>query len=358
MSFVLNVDNQILTKGLLASKTSWEHPAAQFCADWLMGKEWFEIYTSGSTGEPKQIKLSQQQMLAAVSLTASAIPPLPTDHLFMVLSTQSVGGLMQLCRAMCWDLPITILTSSTQVATWFALEPSFTWASFVPLQWAALQQHPQAIRWLQQFRVILLGGAPLNPHDMAFASQLNGEVYHSYGMTETCGHVALRRINGQKVQPGFKPIAPVKICLNPNQQIAIHSPSAITSPLITNDLGKYLDTDYFEIIGRADAVIISGAVKILTEETEKKLAEWMQSKEHKFNFFAAGRPHPLYGQELVVVIEGATIDQHQNWLGEWKLYFPKYKAPKAIIFAPEFKTTASGKLDKKATLASINNGKK
>ena len=51
-------------------------------------------------------------------------------------------------------------------------------------------------RLLEGMKAILVGGGPVSPALAAMIDQLAAPVYHTYGMTETATHVALRRLNG------------------------------------------------------------------------------------------------------------------------------------------------------------------
>ena len=49
---------------------------------------------------------------------------------------------------------------------------------------------------LEGMQAILIGGGPIGPVLKQPFQRLSVPVYHTYGMTETATHVALRRLNG------------------------------------------------------------------------------------------------------------------------------------------------------------------
>ena len=73
--------------------------------------------------------------------------------------------------------------------------PTFDFAAFVPLQLRAVLEAGRAAR-LNKMRAILVGGASRGCRAARAAQALTVPVYHTYGMTETASHVALRRLNG------------------------------------------------------------------------------------------------------------------------------------------------------------------
>ena len=70
-------------------------------------------------------------------------------------------------------------------------------------------------------------------------------------------------------------------------------------------------------------------------------------------FFVAGQPDERLGQEIVLVVEGAALDDE----GQMQLRralnqaLPRHHAPRRFIFTPCFAVTPTGKIDRKATLA-------
>ena len=76
----------------------------------------------------------------------------------------------------------------------------------------------------------------------------------TYGMTETCSHVALRRIDSRLFEalPGFSFHTDDRGCL------VIESGSMSFGRLVTNDMVRLHDNKSFQWLGRYDNVIISG----------------------------------------------------------------------------------------------------
>lgn len=330
----------------LATATLPVHPALDFCRQWLNGTDAFEIRTSGSTGTPKTIRLQRSWMAWSAARTAEQLQATQKDHLLLCLSTTAIGGLMVLVRAMEWGCDITVTEPSPDPMALLPDKHPYTITSLVAMQLANALQHPFQKEKIQQFRHIVLGGSPVLPSLAAQLPALQPTVWHSYGMTETCSHIALKKLNGSQPDPHFVPFGELQLRLNADQCLEINSPANGNTWLMTNDLATIFPDGTFDIQGRKDDTIISGGVKI-------PLAVIEQAASAHFNgqLFAAGVPDDTWGQKLVLVIEQAPDTALANRiLTGMKKQLPRYHVPKAIIFAPRFLLTASGKTDKRSTL--------
>jgi O-succinylbenzoic acid--CoA ligase len=187
--------------------------ALDFCRDWLAGQEEFIVQTSGSTGAPKPITLRRRQMIASARATGAALGLAAGMTALVCLPVRYIAGRMMLVRGFELDLNLVIVepTSDPLAALPEALTIDF--AAYVPLQMQtlldqALVAHNDSCfpddtahafryrRRLDALHAILVGGAPLTPALEMQIRQLAAPVYHTYGMTETVTHVALRRVNG------------------------------------------------------------------------------------------------------------------------------------------------------------------
>jgi len=319
----------------------WEEEALQFCGDWLKGNAEFTVHTSGSTGTPKAIQLTRAKMEASALATKNRLQPNESDHILLSLNPVSIGGMMSLVRALEWKIPIHIYPPSAQPMELLSISHALTICSLVPLQLFDILKDPEAKAKLNRFRIVLLGGAALNAPLAEELQELKPVFYHSYGMTETCSHIALKQLNGTNKQAHFYPLEGVKIGLSQEETLVIDAPSAIERPLITNDLAQIHGDGSFDLLGRKDRSINSGGIKILLDEMDHYFAPLLSD----YPYFCAGLEDDRLGQKLVVFIESEPFP-HESLLQSLKALAPEYKAPKALIFAPRFLRTASGKIDR------------
>lgn len=331
----------------------YEAKTLELCRDWLNGVQEFGIQTSGSTGAPKVITLTRQQLEASAQATITVLNIKPKDKLLVSLNTETVGGLMLLVRGFLAEMEMTIIEPT---ANPFAVLPPgsrFDLASFVPMQLhEMLQLSPESPAFLNQMKAILVGGGPVNAPLHAQIKQLTVPVYHTYGMTETASHVALRLLNTPQASPYFKALPGVQLATDARGCLTISGQQTNQERIVTNDLVRLLDGETFEWLGRADFVINSGGVKVQAEKVETALELALAQLGLTQNSFIASLPDARLGEKVIAVLEGQPLDQvrKSQLLHKLENLLTRYELPKALFYLPQFKKTASGKLDRLQTL--------
>ncbi|MDX5321219.1 MAG: AMP-binding protein [Bacteroidota bacterium] len=318
-----------------------EEKAVIFAQQWLSPQIEFEVKTSGSTGEPKTIVLKREQMEASIRGTASLLKPTEKDHIFLPLNPETIGGMMAIARAIEWNISLTISKPEANPMLSLLEKHTYTFCSLVPLQAIDILTDELSKRKLNQFRKILLGGASISENLLTALQSLQPVFYHTYGMTETCSHIAARQLNGENKQDYFYPLPEVNVGLNEEECLWIEAPSALHHPLQTNDIARIHVSGGFEILGRKDRTIISGGIKIQLDEMETLFAPLLENRP----FFCFGETDTRFGTRHVLYIEGLPFDT-EALMRQLHEIAPPYKAPKAIIFADRFERTLSGKIDR------------
>lgn len=220
---------------------------------------------------------------------------------------------------------------------------SNAFCSLVPLQLFEIMKDEESLKKLNRFRIILLGGAPLSQEQENKIQALSPTIYHTYGMTETCSHIAFKQLNQNKKEAHFKLLPQVSVNLSNDGTLVINSPFASENPLVTNDLAILHSPQEFDVIGRKDRTLISGGIKIQLEELEELFSSQIQVP-----FYLDGIPDEKLGRKLVLVMESKE-EESAHLLEQLKSIAPRYKDPKAIIFVARFERTASGKIDRIST---------
>ena len=350
--------------------------ALQFCADWLSGVDKFALTTSGSTGEPKPIVVRRGQMESSALATAKALGLGERDCALICLPTRYIAGRMMLVRGLVLGMRMVVVEPAADPFAGLPIASQFDFTALVPLQLQTLldtglvaqsdscfpENTEEAFRYrrrLDHMKAILVGGGPVSPALAASIRLLAAPVYHTYGMTETATHVALRRLNGPNASPAFTPLPGVVLRVDERGCLAICAPMTAGAWLQTNDVVDLHTDGSFVWLGRWDNVINSGGVKVSVEAVERVIeqiaAEQRELGLAQRRLFVAGLPHDRLGQEVVLIIEGAPLSADQETQLRWVLEqsLVRYHAPRRVLYAERFPMLATGKVDRRTILAAL-----
>ena len=201
-------------------------------------------------------------------------------------------------------------------------------------------------------KAFLVGGAPADAALQQELQPLTAAAWLTYGMTETCSHVALRRLNGPQATARFRVLPGITAGQDERGCLTLRGDVTDDQLIVTNDVVQLLDAHTFEWLGRADFVINSGGVKVPAEKVELVLDVALAEIGAARRCFVAGQPDARLGQAVTAFIEGpALAGELENQLkGLLATRLGRYEQPRQLRYVPEFKTTANGKLDRAATL--------
>ncbi len=320
------------------AKTAFENAIKQFLETWKSDAA-FSFRSSGTTGIPKTFTFSKSSLVASANATINALGLKPEqEHVLMCLSPSFVGGAMMIARALVLNCSCTLIPPSSEILDQIAHHHPYTFASFVPLQLHNIQLNADKYR---QFKNVLVGGSSLPKSVEEQLSIFPNRTYHTYGMTETLSHVALRQIGKEQ---GYKAILPYSITLN-NHSCIVIAGGFLIEPVQTNDFGKWLDYERFFVIGRTDFVINSGGIKIHPEELEGVMQEWDASGNTEL---AIGKlSHPNLGEECVLLVSSSFDENRFKKLIEFlKVKGYHYEIPKRYFILNGFPRNDNGKLDR------------
>jgi O-succinylbenzoic acid--CoA ligase len=340
-AFVLNgtsYSRQQLLDGCPQVQVSdYERRVLDFCQHWLSGQETFTLQTSGSTGQPKTILLTRAQMVTSAQ--------------------------MMLVRGFELELRLTVIEPVSRPLALFTLAEHFDFTAMVPLQLHATLHgsvHERTI--LDGMKAVLIGGAPVS---LALEEQLQrvqAPLYHTYGMTETVSHIALRRLNGPQRSDRFVPFA--EVCLGVDTRGCLTITSALTrgEVLYTNDLVEFHTDGSLRWLGRIDNVINSGGVKVHIEQVERVLEAFLLHYQGgvyvERRFFVGPFPHPRLGHAVVAVLEGEPCSNDPTAASAFatalrtalQSALTPYAIPRQVFFVPQLLETRTGKIDRSATI--------
>ena len=305
--------------------------------------EQFLFKTSGSTGVPKDLIFSKQQLKESARQTTSFFGLDPKDVLLSPLSLDYVAGKMMAVRA--WHLEATLvyIGGVKDPYEWAATYP-VSFAAFVPLQMKEMLPNSGAIEWLNQMKHIIIGGAPVSWNlEQEIKDRLSVPVWHTYGMTETLTHVAVRRLNGKHVSSNYQALPRVKFDVDSRQCLKVLSPVQ-KDWLQTNDVVE-LGISEFRWLGRADFVINSGGYKVHPEIVEAAIL-----KELGIAGMAVGLPDAKLGEKVVFVTEGDNLVVTKDLRDALSGVLHPFEIPRFTQQMGSFPRTRTGKWDRQEVL--------
>ena len=346
-----------------AHLSPYEQRVVQFAQQWLSGQETFVVETSGSTGTPKPIMITRAQMVASAQLTGQALGLQPGDQALVCVSVEYIAGMMMLVRGFELGLPLTIIDPVSRPLAQVAPTSRFAFTAMVPLQ---LQEtlhgtsHELAI--LDGMKGILIGGAPLSRLLEDQLQRVKAPLYHTYGMTETVSHIALKRLNGPQRSDCFVPFEGVRLRQDKRGCLTITSELTRGETLHTNDLVELSAHGTFRWLGRLDNVINSGGIKVQIEKVETAIETWLAQYQAGCyaarRFFVGALSDPRLGQTVVAMVEGEPFGGGPTLSPEMattlhhalQSALTPYEIPRQWHFVSRLLETPTGKIDRLANL--------
>ncbi|ATC65374.1 o-succinylbenzoate--CoA ligase [Nibricoccus aquaticus] len=339
------------------------------------GRGWLCVPSGGTSGRLKFARHDEQTLGAAVSgfcghfgLTrVNAVDVLPPHH---------VSGLM--ARVRC------AVTGGRHVSwSWKELEAGVRpelaavadgWVlSVVPTQLQRLMGSVAAVEWLRGFRVIFVGGGPAWAELTEEAAKAGLPVSLCYGMTETaammaalrpeefaaggrsCGAVmpharveivddatgeevaagetGLVRIGGGSLLRGYFPEQPGGVSGEDGARV-----------FVTEDLGRMDERGQLHVIGRRDAVIITGGKKVFPAEVEAVL----RASGEFADVAVIGAADTEWGQRVVAFYPAGRKALDMQRVEAALESIAGYKRPKAFVAVAAWPRNEQGKVNREA----------
>jgi O-succinylbenzoic acid--CoA ligase len=216
--------------------------------------------------------------------------------------------------------------------------PRVEFAAMTPMQVYNSLQSAEERRRLKSIKKLLIGGSAIDAELEKKLRRFPGEVYMSYGMTETLSHIALRRISGTEASDYYTPFPSVRLSLSERGTLVIDAPLVCDEILETNDLAEIRADGTFRILGRIDNVINSGGIKIHAEELENELRAVIS-----INFAITSVPDPQLGEAVVLLVE----DEKRYPSFSFKS-LPAHRRPRYVLRTGCIPVTGNGKTDRSA----------
>lgn len=301
----------------------------RFISEWHNENEYIIANTSGSTGTPKKIKLLKSDMIASAKATCVFFNINSTSTLVSPLSANYIAGKMMIVRAIISGACLWIEEPSNK-----PLNRDYGIIDLLPIVPSQIEWLLTNCRYTQNVKNLLIGGGAV-PHKSEINLIKKGvNAFVSYGMTETCSHIALRNISTSI----YETLPSITVENDNKKRLIINTPQFSFDKVSTNDIVEIIDERHFRWIGRYDNVINSGGIKCYPEDIEQKLSQYID-----FPFYIIGEPDEKWGEKIVLYIETETINR-QSLMEKITKVLDKYHLPKKIKCIEKFNRTESGKI--------------
>ena len=257
--------------------------------------------------------------------------------------------MMQVIRALYYNQSIEVVSPSAHALLHVPKGKRFALLSAVPLQLHRAMQEG-FLKNIEQSDCVVIGGAPISLLLEKAVQNFRSRIYHSYGMTETLSHVALRQLH-MPAQSYFQALPSIQFFPQSDGTLSIRSPVNHYRLVRTPDHVKMSGKNCFIWTGRADRVINSGGIKLHLHSIDHLIEQYFLEIEEKERpttlFFSWGLSDEVLGEKLVLFSE-STLNKELRQTLRLLLSkkFSKYYVPKEICVVSPFLFTSSGKIDK------------
>lgn len=315
---------------------------SDFVEEFYNEKKYIIAHTSGSTGEPKEIHLLKEDMIESAKLTNDFFK-LTTDSLFyLCLSPHYIAGKMMIVRCLILNAKICEVTPSNAPLDTYDGSEMIDLIALVPSQIIYLLNNPDKRALIKD---MIIGGGAVSEKLNKRMSELSLSAFATYGMTETCSHVALAAVT-LPVSP-FKALGNVTFSLDERGCLVIHTPQFHNKTIVTNDIVELISNTDFFWKGRYDNVINTGGIKVFPEEIEKKLVPLLSHSK----YYITSIPSDKWGNDVALAVEYPNLKEDKK-IGEinpaliekMKSILSEYEIPKHYIALKNIPLTSSGKI--------------
>ena len=324
------------------------------------------FFTSGTTGRPKAVRLSRGAFMASAIASAENLTWQPGDRWQLAIPLAHVGGLSIVTRCLIGRRTVVLAESNDPTDLRRQAEAEqVTLMSLVPTQlrrWLPRKPPPSV-------RAVLLGGAPAGPSLRTRARQAGWPLLATYGLTEACSQVTVQRY-GRPVsddEDSGRPLAGTTVTIR-DGRILVRGPTLLsgylpsaTGPTAgpafddegwfdTGDLGHLGADGRLYVHARRQDLILSGGENVYPREVEDALTERPDIGEA----VVFGVDDADWGQAVAAAVTPAGTDLDVAALDSaMRARLAGYKRPRWWAVVDRFAVTPSGKIDRRAVIATV-----
>lgn len=327
--------------------------------------------TSGTTGHPKGVMLSEESLRCNLSDIRVYFQIRSDDRIFITRPLYH-------CAVLTGEFLVSLLVGCDIVFYSGSFNPAImlrcldeakvtVWGN-TPTLWKSICTLAHVMKMPIHLRVLMVSGEvlPKTIAELLRRTFPTADIYHVYGLTEASPRVAslppdefdsfsdtvgypLRSVTCRIVDARGRVVGPGEIgeliVRGDNVMNGYYLDDQATQNALidgwlhTGDMASVDGRGYIKIHGRKDSMIIRAGMNIYPAEIEQAL----RADERVKDLYVYGKPDPMFGETIVLVISGAFADEKEvRQMCINKL--SSYEQPSQIILQDELRYTASGKL--------------
>ena len=353
-------DNSLVIQRRSRNETL-HHPRQADAPPWPTG---LIIHTSGSEGQARGVMLSAPAIEAAAEAANRRLHLQRDDLWLLCLAPWHIGGMAILERTLLQAARVSLLPGFDAETVWARLrQQPVTHLSLVPAMLARLLEQSKQQPPPEHLRKVLIGGGALSSTLYRAAIDQGWPLCVSYGLSEAGSQVATLCTRERDWQPGRvgHPLngMQVRIAKTASEEygpIQLRGPMLMTgylNPALqpgvgleadgwfqTNDLGRLDEQGSLQLLGRSDAMIISGGINVHPAQIEQLLQAYPGLRE----VVVTGTPDPVYGEIITAVVSGVNdMEQLLAWCRD---RLPAAMRPRRVICLEKLPLLSNGKIDR------------
>ncbi len=321
------------------------------------------ILTSGSSGTPKYAVHSLANHFSNAHAVNKYFDISERDNWLLALPVFHVAGLAIIIRAFLTGATLSIPANDENIA--HALNNyKPTHISLVPTQLQRLLEKETEGNNLQKCKAVFLGGSFIHKTLLKKVKQNNLNIFTSYGLTEMCSTVAIKKITDNRSDHAeVLPIHKVKISAEDEillkgkslfkgylQNDKINTATDQDGWFHSKDLGELDESRKLTVFGRMDNMFISGGENIYPEEIEKYLLE-IEGLEQAI---VVPTEDKEFGFRPVAFIKSRQMGIREKIMQYLGKHLPSFKIPVAFFAWPQ-KAFKELKIDRKKFIDYLKN---
>lgn len=320
------------------------------------------VFTSGTTGTPKAITVTFGNLLWSTAASSYRLGYRIADCWLHCMPLHHIGGLALLFRSLIFGFSLCMRSRFDQHEVRNFMERGLvTHAALVPTMLVRLLDAGLDLTAPgQQFRTVLAGGAKVAESLRSTCRERGLDVVASYGMTESCSHIATER-PGRASSTGEGPAlrhVGIQIRNGDGEQLPAGHQGTIwlKGPQLslscdldsqgwfrTGDWGLLDDSGSVHVLDRQDGMFVSGGENV----SSRHVAEHLMALPEIEGAWVTGVPDREWGHRVVAVMQPSAnrVPDEHALRRRLRNGLAAHEVPKQFVWVESLPRTELGKVD-------------